>query len=151
VIASCVLGFVGLVASCNDALIQERCTNIPAGGCPRARGVSCEDPSCEAVYLCRPNNVWVLERQCPPRAPRDASAPVIIDAGGEAPRDASIDAPPGAFGGPGCASLQAPDCSLGLALGCGNSCCGCSDLFVCESGAWTLWGFCGDAGPVAGR
>jgi hypothetical protein len=146
------LGFIGLVASCSEALIQERCTSIPAGGCPLARGRACEDPSCEAVYLCRPNNVWVLEQQCPPRAPREAAAPIATEEDAEVvPRDASIDAPPGAFGGPGCASLQAPDCSLGLALSCGDDCCGCSDLFVCENGAWSLWGACGDAGPAPGR
>ena len=39
-------------------------------------------------------------------------------------------APFGAFGGPGCADLEPPDCPLGLALSC-NACCGCEDLFVC--------------------
>jgi len=134
--------------SCSEALVQERCSNIPPGGCPRARGLACEDPACEAVYLCRPNNVWVLEQRCPPRPPRDAAAPMLPEEDAGLLVDASIDAPPGAFGGPGCPSLQAPDCALGLALACGPGCCGCEDLFVCASGAWSLWGACGDAGPV---
>jgi hypothetical protein len=64
--------------------------------------------------------------------------------------DADIDAPPGAFGGPGCESLVVPDCALGVALACGAGCCGCEDLYVCENGGWDLWGSCGDAGPQQG-
>jgi hypothetical protein len=85
--------------------------------------------------------------KCPGRdaiAPTDAYVPEAEAAS----YDASIDAPPGAFGGPGCESLVVPDCALGVALACGNSaCCGCEDLFVCENGGWELWGTCGDAGP----
>lgn len=149
-VASAVLG--GLVvltamASCGDAQTAETCTNVPAGGCPIARGVACEDPACEAVYACRPGNVWELERRCPPRegGAGEAGAPdAAADAPSEATRpfDASIDAPPGAAGGPGCASLQAPDCALALALACPSGCCGCEDLFVCESGGWTYWSTC---------
>jgi hypothetical protein len=76
---------------------------------------------------------------------------VLVDAGAPVSIDASIDAPPGAFGGPGCPSLQTPDCALGLALACDIHCCGCEDLFVCEEGGWALWGYCGDAGPTDGR
>ena len=134
-------------SSCQDqTVVPQPCTNIPEGGCPIARGVSCDDPMCEAVYACREGNVWELMKRCPVReagAGTDAATPK--DA--EALLDASIDAPPGAFGGPGCASLVAPDCSLGLALSCGATCCGCEDLFVCEDGGWTFWGTCGDAGP----
>lgn len=60
--------------------------------------------------------------------------------------DASPDAPPGSYGGPGCQLLEEPDCQLGLALACSNGCCGCEDLFVCTNGAWELWGSCSDAG-----
>lgn len=136
---------LALAIACSDDPVPESCTDIPAGGCPRARGLACEDPTCQAVYLCRPNNVWELEETCPPR---DASVPVgdPIDASLPPVVDASIDAPAGAFGGPGCEELQAPDCSLGYALACGTSCCGCEDLYVCESGGWTLWGSCREGG-----
>jgi hypothetical protein len=60
-------------------------------------------------------------------------------------RDVSIDVE-GAFGGPGCVDLQAPDCPLGLAISCPNGCCGCEDLFVCRNGGWNLWGQCVDGG-----
>lgn len=140
---------LGLAASCSDEPTPEPCTNIPPGGCPLSRGVACEDPACEAVYQCRPGNVWEIDRPCPAReaASVDAYAP---DASEAAPsRDANVDAPPGAFGGPGCAALQLPDCSLGLALACPNvDCCGCEELFVCEGGGWISWGTCGDSGPV---
>ena len=137
--------------ACEDQTVTpQRCTNIPPGGCPLSHGVACEDPACEAVYACRPNDVWELERRCPardggsgPRSDADASGPAL-------PRDASIDAPPGAFGGPGCVSLQEPDCALGTALACGVTCCGCEDLYVCEDGAWTLWGACADGGIAHG-
>lgn len=146
------LASVALAAlpSCGDGETVQPCTDIPAGGCPLSRGLACSDPACEAVYLCRSGNVWELDRRCPARdasvrdaqeAP-DAAAP--IDA---APIDAAIDAPPGANGGPGCGPLQQPDCALGLALVCPSGCCGCEDLYVCESGGWALWGTCSpDAG-----
>jgi len=135
-----------VVAACQDQTVTaQECSNIPQGGCPIARGVSCQDPTCERVYACREGNVWELVAPCPARdatpSGKDAGAP---DTGGGF--DASIDAPPGAFGGPGCAGLQPPDCSLGLALACGSGCCECEDLFVCENGAWLLWGRCGPGG-----
>ncbi len=139
-----------LAAACDDGTTPQPCTDIPPGGCPISRGVACEDPACEAVYACRPDDVWELQERCPVReagaepdaAPVEASAPPSFDA--------SVDAPPGAYGGPGCESLQLPDCALGVVLGCG-SCCGCEDLFVCEDNGWTLWGTCGDGGIVPER
>lgn len=141
-----VLAFAALLASACDEEVPQRCTGIPEGGCPISRGVACEDPACEAVYACRPGNVWELQRSCParergPRPTPDAAAPTPAP-----PPDAGIDAPPGAFGGPGCVPLQEPDCSLGVALACSPACCGCEDLYVCEGGGWTLWGICADAG-----
>lgn len=135
--------------ACSDAVAERPCTAIPAGGCPLSRGVACEDPSCESVYACRPGNVWELDHTCPVReagAPRDATvdAPPI--------RDGSVDAPPGANGGPGCGSLQVPDCALGLALVCAPGCCDCDELFVCQNGGWVSWGTCSlDAGVREGR
>jgi hypothetical protein len=147
-------------AACDDLAAPQRCTNIPAGGCPLVgsadenggTGITCEDPTCAAVYACRPGDVWDRTGSCPVRdagahvdgghsEPAEAAAP---------PFDASIDAPPGAFGGPGCPSLQTPDCALGVVLGCGG-CCGCEDLFVCEDDGWTLWGSCADGRLVPGK
>ncbi|MBX3258926.1 MAG: hypothetical protein KF782_04355 [Labilithrix sp.] len=144
-VVAAVVATLALAAACADDPIPRPCSNIPAGGCPLSRGVACDDPECEAVYACLPGDVWELRQTCPPREGRarsDASAPP--DAA--SPFDASFDAPPGAFGGPGCESLQAPDCMLGLALACGPDCCGCEELFVCEDRGWTLWGTCGDGG-----
>ncbi len=133
------------IAACQDQTVVARpCTNIPPGGCPINKGVSCEDPACEAVYACREGNVWEFQAHCPGRdASRGVDAGPATDGG--IAFDASIDAPPGAFGGPGCMMLQEPDCPLGLAIACGaNGCCGCEDLFVCENEAWLLWGRCID-------
>lgn len=149
------LALVAVALACNNGTqIDHPCSNIPEGGCPLADGLSCDDPICEAVYLCRQNNVWELQKQCPARAPSDAATVTDAAAGdadasdAEGIRDASIDAPPGAFGGPGCQDLQLGDCALGVALSCASSCCGCEDLFVCTSGAWSYWGYCGANGPV---
>ncbi len=142
---------IGLVAGCDDGPVPEPCSDIPAGGCPLSRGLACEDPACEAVYLCRPNNVWELHEHCPPRE-AGARGDASLDAGDPATGfDASVDAPPGAFGGPNCRSLQVPECPLGVALACGAGCCGCEDLFVCEDDGWTIWGSCGEGGLVPER
>ncbi|MDB4936944.1 MAG: hypothetical protein JWP87_3916 [Labilithrix sp.] len=139
----CVLALAALAACQGDAATADPCTNIPAGGCPLSRGVACQDPSCEAVYACRENNVWELSQTCPPHeggVPREASSDAPVDA--THAFDAAIDAPPGASGGPGCEMLQTPDCTLGFALACPSGCCGCEDLFVCENGGWTYWATC---------
>lgn len=141
------------VLSCGEEPAAQPCTNVPPGGCPLSRGVACDDPSCEAVYRCLPGNRWELDHLCAGSdagsSSKDASSADSSD--GTPSRDAGVDAPPGAHGGPGCGALQVPDCALGTALLCGASCCGCEDLFVCENGGWTLWGSCGDAGPVPSR
>jgi hypothetical protein len=142
VIAALGCSAIAALPSCEESETPQECTSIPPGGCPLSRGVACQDPACDAVYACRPGNVWELDRMCPPR---DAS---VRDASGDAPReatsafDASIDAPAGANGGPGCDSLQAPDCALGLALACPSGCCGCEDLYICENGGWTYYATC---------
>lgn len=142
---------LGAAAACSDDLpIARPCTNIPPGGCPIARGVSCDDPSCEAVYACRAGDVWELEKTCPPREGGTRGDGGVDPGDARAPIDASFDAPPGAFGGPGCSELAVPDCALGLALACGAGCCGCEDLFVCREGGWDLWGSCGDGGVREG-
>jgi hypothetical protein len=136
---------IGIVTSCSEGPTAAPCTDIPPGGCPISRVVACDDPACEAVYACRLGNEWELTKRCPPReagAARDAYVPPPPSF------DASFDAPPGAYGGPGCGSLQPPDCALGVVLGCNGGCCGCEDLFVCENGGWELWGTCApDGGP----
>ena len=144
VVASFALALLA-VPACSESANDHACTSIPAGGCPLSRGVACEDPTCEAVYACRPGNVWELDHACPAReagAPKDAAldAPPL--------RDATIDAPPGANGGPGCDALQVPDCALGLALACPSGCCDCEDLFVCRNGGWVAWGTCSPDGGI---
>ena len=140
---------LAILASCSDAPTAETCSDIPAGGCPLSNGVACQDPACTAVYACRPNKVWELDHACPPHdggVPAEASseAGAAADASpeGSRPFDASIDAPPGASGGPGCGVLQAPDCTLGFALACPMGCCGCEDLFVCQNGGWNYYATC---------
>lgn len=136
--------FVAIAASvaiaCDDRAAPTTCTNIPAGGCPLSYGKACDDPSCAATYACLPGNRWELRATCPAR---DGSVPDAGTPSEAGPRDASIDVE-GAFGGPGCVSLQPPDCSLGAALLCTNGCCGCEDLFVCRDGGWNAWGTCAD-------
>jgi hypothetical protein len=152
-IVSCsVAGALAVVMSCSDdAATVEPCNDIPPGGCPLSNGVACEDPSCTAVYACRANRVWELDHVCPPHeggAPEASSGDGGSDAASDGPRegsrpfDASIDAPPGAGGGPGCEDLQAPDCSLAVGLACPMGCCGCEDLFICNNGGWDYYATC---------
>ena len=133
-----------LAGGCSDVSPPIACRDIPDGGCPIQGGVSCQDPSCAALYSC--NNVdggWTFVKTCPPSDGnvQDTNIPPPNDAGYD------IDAPPGAFGGPGCIDLQPPDCPLGTALSCSSGCCGCEDLYVCDDGGWDPWGTCSaDAG-----
>jgi hypothetical protein len=135
-------------AACQLSSEEEPCLNIPDGGCPGVDPTNCLDVTCAAIYTCQPNGTWVEAVACPAReagvdATADASDATLLMEG--APRDASVDVP-GAFGGPGCTDLEDPDCPLGMALGCGPGCCGCSDLYVCQDGGWLLWGECIDGG-----
>ena len=155
VVAVVVVVVAGIVASCSDGSTDQPCNGIPEGGCPLSHGVACDDPACKAVYACRSNNVWELDHMCPAKDAEavDAFVPEAAPA-----IDASIDAPPGAFGGPGCNPLEPPDCELGLVLLCSSGCCdcedlyvcrnggccGCEDLYVCDDGGWDPWGTCSD-------
>lgn len=140
----------GCLAACTGGPSGATCVDIPAGGCPAQSGADvCSDVTCGAVYDCE-NGSWVLDQTCPPHG--DGGSADASDAAHDAPVpvDAGIDAPPGAFGGPGCVDLQPPDCALGTALVCGGAsdCCGCQDLFVCADGGWSPWGACVDGGVV---
>jgi len=142
-----------VTTACDNEPTPVACTDVPDGGCPEDNGADvCQDPTCAAVYECT-NSGWVFQQACPPH-PHDASADVL-DAGTEGGTDGSvpdvhIDAPPGAYGGPGCVELEAPDCPLGTAIACGGTldCCGCEDLYVCDDGGWDPWGVCADGGIV---
>jgi hypothetical protein len=146
-LASVVLAFGSIVFACSEDPIPQPCRDIPEHGCP-VQFEACEDPTCQAIYACRENNVWERVKECPSYDPDAGHLP---DAAPSTIVDAAPDAPPGAYGGPGCRLLEDPDCALGLALACTSaeghsSCCGCEDLFVCTNGAWELWGSCSDAG-----
>jgi hypothetical protein len=145
VFASLAVALVLVAFACDDEAVPQPCTGVPEHGCPLAHGVACEDPRCQAIYACREGNRWEFVQNCPNY---DAQAELPYDAGTPSTTivDASIDAPPGAYGGPGCEVLQDPDCPVGLALACTNGCCGCEDLFVCTDGEWDLWGECDDGG-----
>ena len=146
-----------VTSACQDNYDESPCRNVPANGCPLSHGEACNDPACQAAYACDPDGTWELDHMCPgfdadtdAGAVTDASIDARVDTTvGPVPRDASIDVPPGASGGPGCEALQSPDCTLGFALVCPQGCCGCEDLFVCDNGSWATWGSCDeDAGIV---
>jgi hypothetical protein len=133
---------VALVVACQDGIDDHPCSNVPPGGCPLSHGVACDDPSCQAVYACEPGGAWRFDHACAARDGGSDAAPDAPRDTGRPPSDASaLDVPPGAYGGPGCADLEPPDCPLGVALSC-NDCCGCEDLFVCANGSWSAWGAC---------
>ena len=134
---------VAIAAACQDDLaVPQPCTNIPAGGCPINGSQECTDPTCEAVYACKADRTWSLERVCPVHDAGLVDAAPVEAAALSSVRDASTDVA-GSSGGPGCPNLQPPDCSLGAGLACPPTmCCGCEDLFVCTAGSWNAWGTC---------
>ena len=144
-LCACAASAAALAGGCGDTAVPPKCTDIPDGGCPAQGGTACQDPSCAAMYTCGADGGWTFVKTCPPfdGSVQDANIPPPSDAGYD------IDAPPGAFGGPGCVPLQPPDCPLGTALACPNhQCCGCEDLFVCDDGGWDPWGTCTDDAGV---
>jgi hypothetical protein len=140
---------LAVLAACADDSAPARCGEIPNHGCPALGGVDiCMDPSCPSGYACQSGS-WVLVTTCPPRDGGPAEAGVPLHDSGTADV-LVVDAPPGAYGGPGCLPLQPPECSLGMALSCGGrqNCCDCDDLFVCDDGGWDPWGTCVDGAAV---
>ncbi|HEY8042473.1 MAG TPA: hypothetical protein VIF15_21875 [Polyangiaceae bacterium] len=151
VLAALALALLLPAAACEDGTPATPCVNsVPTGGCPDDGTLDvCQDPSCNAAYACTKGS-WVLDHTCPPRPADAGSDAVILPRDAQAASDAAVDAPPGAFGGPGCVDLQPPECPAGVALACGGArdCCGCTDLFVCVNGGWNPWGSCVDGGVV---
>ena len=146
-------------AGCPDQTVIRYCVDIPAsGGCPGNDLTACGGPTCTSVYSCdHSNGAWTYVGSCPSNDggveaaaaadARDADANRLADAQ-LARRDVSIDAPPGAAGGPGCLGLESPDCTLAGAIDCMTSCCRCQDLYVCADGGWSAWGACVDGGRL---
>jgi hypothetical protein len=132
------------VSACQDSIgPQQPCRDIPDGGCP-AYDNACMDPSCFTLYDCAPDGTWAVDLVCPAK---EAGPDAAIETDASTDANDNVDAAqylsiPGASGGPGCEDLQDPDCALGTAAVCGLDCCGCEDLFVCQSGGWSLWGEC---------
>ncbi len=136
---------MAIALACETQTAIVSCHDIPDGGCPVQGGAECQDPTCAAAYVCLPDGGWQLSHICPPS---DATIPDVANETTVSDAGYDIDAPPGSFGGPGCTSLEPPDCELGTVLLCNSGCCGCQDLFVCVNGGWNAWGACTDAGPT---
>jgi hypothetical protein len=127
--------FTGCEAGSDDGTL---CVDIPDGGCPLSSGVACTDPNCAAAYACQPGGQWVLDQVCPPNDAAISNPVPTPDAG-------YYDAPAGEQG---CPELEFPDCSASTAASCAG-CCGCEDLWVCESGGvWVSYGYCTDDGVL---
>ncbi len=139
------LGALAFVACDDVGIVVPDCGVIPEAGCPVGRGDPCLDRTCRAAYQCETSGTWREVRTCDGYVPT-ADVDGAAGAGAEAKDAQVIDAPPGAYGGPGCPSLEAPDCLLGTVLACGGGCCGCEDTFVCRDGAWDFAGACVDGG-----
>jgi len=153
-LAMLVLPAVGAVLAgpaCRSSPAATVCQDLQPPACPTDSDADvCIDVECASVYACD-NGSWTFVATCPNYSAEAGVHP--FEAGPEAASefDAPFDAPPGAFGGPGCVDLEEPDCSLGTALACAGTadCCGCTDLYVCASGGWELWGECVDGGITA--
>lgn len=136
VLVACAIA-ASLVASatngCNDDTGDEPCGSLPdRTACPLARGGTCSDPDCAAVYSCR-DGAWTLVQRCSPHPPADAGTADTGD--GASCGDASAVDP----GGPTCASLQLPDCDARIMDTCPAKACstGCTGFLRCTNGEWS--------------
>ena len=137
--------------ACSDPPIPAVCQDLMPPACPTEDDANvCMDVECASVYACD-NGTWSFVQTCPNYSAEAGVHPFEAGAAAASEFDAPFDAPPGAFGGPGCVDLEEPDCSLGTALACAGTsdCCGCMDLYVCDSGGWELWGEGVDGGITA--
>jgi hypothetical protein len=142
-VAALILG-----AHCSDPEPEPECGKIADGGCPEAPD-ACLDPTCFALFACTAAG-WSQTRTCEraPGADAGAGPRDAADAAVDVGTRIDVSAIEGAFGGPSCSDLQAPDCSLGTGALCPSGCCDCEDLFVCRDG-WVVWGSCVDGAIVA--
>ncbi|HEY3818117.1 MAG TPA: hypothetical protein VGL81_13150 [Polyangiaceae bacterium] len=140
------------VPACSDPPIPATCNDLAPPACPTEEDADvCVDVECASVYACNSGS-WTFVQTCPNYSPEAGVHPVEAGPDTSSELDAPFDAPPGTYGGPGCVDLEMPDCSLGTALACAGTadCCGCTDLYVCDSGGWEPWGECVDGGITAG-
>jgi hypothetical protein len=139
--------------ACNNPPQPAVCQDLQPPACPTDLDADvCMDVECASVYVCD-NGTWSFVQTCPSYSPEAGVYPVEAGPDASTEFDAPFDAPPGTYGGPGCVDLEMPDCSLGTGLGCtgAEDCCGCTDLYVCDSGAWVLWGQCVDGGVTPNK
>jgi hypothetical protein len=126
-------------AACQGLPEPTVCGLIPANGCPMARGGSCADRACAAIYRCEESG-WQLVQTCSPHA--DAGA-ALEAADGRSCSDVTVSFEAST----GCAPpLAHADCPLEVALGCPETACvsGCADFFVCRADGWQLAAWCDD-------
>jgi hypothetical protein len=150
-----VLALTALVAGaalpaggCSDAPTVTPCGEIPAGGCPHARGGTCEDPACAGLYDCVDGS-WTRALECSAdggsdggdggdAGPGPTCSPVTIAHVGEVT---------------GCKpDLQNPDCPVAAAeTACRESACltGCLDFFLCTKAGWTVVASCDEQGDLS--
>ncbi|MCC6647452.1 MAG: hypothetical protein IT374_18000 [Polyangiaceae bacterium] len=120
-------------ASCRLAEVEEPCGALPdPTACPTARGGTCADRACSALYACESRR-WVRVAECP----RDADAGV--DASVDASSDATSCDAAAPTTDPSCPPLQLPDCDVAVADACPASACkeGCTGFLRCTPLGWT--------------
>jgi hypothetical protein len=120
-----------------------------------ARGGTCDDPCCAALYSCETSG-WQLVETCRSNgAGCNGGASGVGGAGGGAGE---------AEGGGGCSPaaidhtgehsncnpdlVEAPDCPVEAAESCHPCMTGCSDFFLCMSDGWELVAFCTEEGEI---
>ena len=132
-----------LCGACQDFGEAPSCGPLAAPGCPAARGGTCDDEACGAIYACTESG-WHLEQVCEREGglaeggnEASADAPVCGDAG------SSLE---GAVTGCDPNELRLPDCPVQVALGCPEQACisGCFDFFVCRTQGWEAVAYCDD-------
>jgi hypothetical protein len=136
---------------CEEGAVAAACKALPdPSGCPLARGGSCSDRSCSAIYSCQ-EGAWQLVERCAQATDADASVDGGAGADGGLEQDAqSCQASPSA--GPSCPPLQDGECDARYLDACPEGACdtGCEVYLRCEGGDWSAGyaGYCDADGTL---
>ena len=136
-----------LLLACEDPPTADTCGALPdPSACPAARGGTCEDRSCTALYACREGR-WTLVETCPESTGGAGGASGAAGQGGNQGGASCTEPAPSA-----CLPLQKPDCDAALIEACPAEACalGCEGFLRCEGADWseTYEAYCDENGEL---
>lgn len=151
------LAFLGLgllaPVGCDDPPPLPDCGALPeVSACPAARGGTCDDRDCTALYTCLEHG-WSLVRRCD-RAASGGSPSGGAGGAGGAGGEGGARLCEQTLRDPACVPLQPPDCDAAAARSCPLQAClgSCEVFLICISSGWSeeIAGYC-DEGELVLR